>query len=170
MSDGKSRETGSRKEISEEVKLAKLRSRLDHTADDLKRLCDELRKHGEYAPPDLVDGLNEAQAKIDAAKKYFTGYHVNVASSFTDTLLIDAALTGIGVISGGRKGARRSGWRINDEERQERFDDMRDWLKRNKERKRGWKARFNRDMKNKWGIEFEAAKKFVDRHIDKLNG
>jgi hypothetical protein len=168
MSGSKRRETGSGKEISEEVKLAKRLSLQDHTEHDFNRLEDELRRLGEDAPPDLVDRLPEAHAKVDKANKHPTEYNVTVASSFVATLLFDVSITGIGVISGSRKGARKSG--IDSKERQARLKAMREWLGENPEHKSVAPARFIRDMADKWDIEPEAAKKFIYRYIDKLNG
>lgn len=168
MSDDRRRETGSEKVIPKEVKLAKRRSRLNHTARLIELAGDKLRELGEDAPPDLVDLLPEAQRKVDDAKKYGTDYHLHRATSFTDTLLRDPFLTGLEVIAGRRKGARISG--RGDKKRQAKYEAMREWLDHNKERERGWKARFNRAMKKKWGIKkTDAARKFIDRHINKLN-
>lgn len=167
MSDDERRKTGSEKNVSEEDKLAKRRSRLDHIADDLKQVEDALRRQGEDAPPNLVDLLPEARRKVKDAKKYGTDHHIHIASSFSATLLKAPALQGIGVMSGRRKGARFMG--RGDEKRQKRFADMREWLGKNPGREKGWKARCKRAMKKKWGIEQEAANKYVDRNINKLN-
>jgi hypothetical protein len=168
MSSGKRRETGSGKGVSEEDKLAKRRSRSDHAARLLELARDKLRKQGEDAPPNLVDLLPEAQRKVNDAKKYDTDHHVHIASSFVDTLMPDPFLTGIEVIAGRRKGARMMG--RGDEKRQKKFADMREWLGSDKEREYGWRAKLNRAMAKKWGIKkTDAARKFIDRHINKLN-
>jgi hypothetical protein len=170
MTSGKKRGTGSGEEVSEEVKLAKLRSGRDRVERDINWTEDKLRELGEHAPPDLVDGLKEAQVKFELFEKYGTDHYLHVVNSFTHTLKKNYWQIGVGVAAGGRKGARRSGWRISEKERQARLDDMREWLRCNKKRERGWNAQFSRDMKNKWGIKkLGTAKQFIYRNIKKLN-